>query len=188
MNINTGMENRRILTVAILAIITASAYIGYTEFRDLYNVQRTEVKVEEDTYETRLGLGFGSKVYKGWVHISLNASREVEVGLLEVVKVNGYRYNAVETFITDRISGTNFTGPEYVAVEVDDLETYDDITRWNMTLRGPVERTFRPHAEFAVTLGYFSVLSWLAAGSWVALEASWEIYRRLGKGRRRGSG
>jgi hypothetical protein len=188
MNINIWMENRRLLTVAILAIITASAYIGYTEFRDLYSVQKTEVKVEEDTHKAYLGLGLGSKVYKGWVHISLNASREVEVGLLEVVKVNGYRYNTVETFITDRIVGTNFTGPEYVAIELDDLEKYDDITRWNMTLRGPVERTFRPHAEFAVTLGYFSVLSWLATGSWITLEASWEIYRRLGKGRRRGPG
>jgi hypothetical protein len=178
------MENRRMLTVAIIAIITASACIGYAEFRDLYSVQRTEVKMEEDTYETHLGLGFGSKVYKGWVHISLNASREVEIGLLEVVKVNGYRYNAVETLITDRIAGTNFTGPEYVAIEVDDLGKYDDITRWNLTLRGPIERTFRPHAEFAVTLGYFSVLCWFAAGSWVALEVSWEIYRRLGKGRR----
>ena len=188
MNINTGMKNRRMLTVVILAIVTASAYIGYAEFRDLYSVQRTEVKVVEDIYETRLGLGFGSKVYKGWVHISLNASREVEVGLQEVVKVNGYRYNTVETLITDRIAGTNFTGPEYVAIDVDDLEKYDDITRWNMTLSGPMERTFRPHAEFAVTLGYFSMLSWLAAGSWVALEASWEIYRRLGKGRREGPG
>jgi hypothetical protein len=188
MNINTGMENRRMLTVAIIAIITASAYIGYAKFRELYSVQRTEVKVEEDTYETHLGLGFGSKANKGWVHVSLNASREVEVGLLEVVKVNGYRYNTVETFITDRIADTNFTGPEYVAIEVDDLEKYDDITRWNMTLRGPVERTFRPHAEFAVTLGYFSVLSWLVTGSWVALEASWEIYRRLGKERREGPG
>jgi len=188
MNIKTGMENRRMLTVAILAIVTASAFIGYAEFRDLYSVQKTKVKVEEDTHEAYLGLGLGSKVYKGWVHISLNASREVEVGLLEVVKVNGYRYDTVETLVTDRIAGTNFTGPEYVAIEVDDLEEYDDITRWNVTLRGPVERTFRPHAEFAVTLGYFSVLSWLAAGSWVALEASWEIYRRLGKGRRRGSG
>lgn len=184
MNINTGMENRRMLTVAILAIVTASACIGYAEFRDLYSVQKTEVKVVEDTYETRLELGFGSKVYKGWVHISLDASREVEVGLLEVINVDGYGYNTVETFIMDRIVGTNFTGPEYVAVEVDDLEKYDDITMWSMTLKGPVERTFRPHAEFAVTLGYFSVLSWLAAGSWAALEASWEIYRRLGKGRR----
>jgi len=68
------------------------------------------------------------------------------------------------------------------------LEDYDEVTIWSMKIVGPVERTYRPYGDIAVTIGYFSVLSWLAAGSWVALEASWEIYRRLGTGRRRSSG
>jgi hypothetical protein len=100
---------------------------------------------------------------------------------------DGASYETVETHIADHIANMTFEGPEYVAVEVGMLEDYDEVTIWSMRIVGPVERTHRPHGDIAVTIGYFSVLSWLAAGSWVALEVSWEIYRRLGTVGRRSS-
>ena len=186
------MRNPQMIRVAILAILAISASIGYWEYLDLYRVERTEIRVQEETYTDEVFAkgsisGLLAGAYKGWVSISLDASREVRVDFQEAIMHNGASYETVETHITDHIANMTFKGPEYVAVEVGMLEDYDEVTVQSMRIVGPVERTYRPHGDIAVTIGYFSVLSWLAAGSLVALEASWEIYKRLGTGGRRSS-
>ena len=185
------MRDPSVLKVIVLLVLAVSASIGYWKFTELYRIEETEIRVQEKTYTDEVFAkgaisGLGAGAYKGWVSISLDASREVRVDFQEAIIHDGARYNTLETLITDRIANTTFDGPEYVAIEVGMLEDYDEVTIWSMKIVGPVERTYRPYGDIAVTIGYFSILSWFLTGSWIALETVWKYasIRINGKGER----
>jgi hypothetical protein len=173
------MRNLSVLKVIVLLVLAVSASIGYWKFTELYRIEETEILVQEKTYTDEVFAkgaisGLGGLVYKGWVSISLYASREVRVDFQEAIIHNGARYHTLETLITDRIANTTFDGPEYVAIEVGMLEDYDEVTVWSMKIVGPVELTYRPYGDIAVTIGYFSILAWFIVGSWIVLETVWK--------------
>ena len=176
------MRTPHTLNFTILALLALSASIGYWKYLDLYKIEEMEIRMMDKSYTNRVlsktgGSGMLSRVYKGKVTISLTASRPVRVEFKEAIMTNGARYRTVESHIAYHIGNMTFEGPEYVAVEVGMLEDYDEVIVWSMRIVGPVEQTYKPHEELAVTIGYFSVVVWLFVGSMIFLEAVWRIYQ-----------